>query len=789
MTLSAEPQSKRMATLLRLFAWLWALVLLGCVLGLAWLVRDGLPVDTRLTAMLPEDHQSPLIEQANVQLGRGFEDRFVLLLSSPNLKADTQALARALGDAGKHEGQDTPLLAKIDWRDTDLIDSDPRQALGRYRYRLLTPELQHIIDQDGGESLIEPALRNLFSPTGQPDPVADPFGLLERWLDARDESPVQARNGLLTVTLQGNPHAMLIGDLAGSPYDIGAQQAMTRTLKDFEQDHPQATLLRSGLIFHAAAGARQAQREITTIGLGAFIGLVAILLLVFRSPWVLAQMMLPLACGLLLALPVTLMLFGRLHLMTLAFGASLIGIAIDYALHLQCDRAVHGRDFRLGRLLPGLTLGLVSSLLAYLAQTLTPMPGLRQMATFAALGLLGAWLSVVLWLPRMRLPSPAATRRLAEGLWRWTTPRRGLTPSIALVGLLICSALIGWQLTSDDSLRLLNPSPETLLDQERQVQQALGSDTGNRYLLVTATDEAALLSRLATLGDTLGDWIDEGLPLRITNLADSVPPLGVQQESLARVKRLYGQPLKALVQQAGLDDKVVERARTRLEDAPVLDVATWLDSPLGNSQRRLWLGEPESEPETQESVRIAAALLVQFTGEDGQASALEQRLTALAGNDDDVIYVNRVARIGELLGQLRKNIVWWVAAAVMALSLLLIWRYGQNTWRVLTPPLGALLGTLTLFALIGIPLNVFSQLGLLLVLGIGLDAGIFSVEHGSRASTWLAISLSTLTSLLAFGLLTFSATPALHYLGLSCLIGLAMVWCLVPWVRPSREHA
>ncbi|WP_227369944.1 MMPL family transporter [Halomonas sp. M20] len=782
---TAEPQPKKMASLLRLFAWLWALVLLVCILGLGWLVRDGLPVDTRLTAMLPEDHQSPLIEQANGQLGRGFEDRFVLLLSSSNLKADTRTLASTLSDADKAENHGTPLLAEIDWRDTDLIDSDPRQALDRYRYRLLTPELQQIIDQGGSESLIEPALRNLFSPTGQPDPVADPFGLLERWLEARDGSPVQARDGLLTVTLQGSTHALLIGDLAGSPYDIGAQQAMTRILEEFEREHPQATLLRSGLIFHAAAGARQAKREITTIGLGAFIGLVTILLLVFRSPRVLAQMMLPLACGLLLALPVTIMLFGRLHLMTLAFGASLIGIAIDYALHLQCDRAVHGRNFRLGRLLPGLTLGLASSLLAYLAQTLTPMPGLRQMATFAALGLLGAWLSVVLWLPCMRLPSPAATRRLADMLWRRTTPRRGLTPKIALLGLLICGALIGWQLTSDDSLRLLNPSPKALLDQERQVQQALGSDTGNRYLLVTATDEGALLNRLAALGGTLDDWIDEGVPLRITNLADSVPPPRVQQENLSRVKRLYEQPLDALVRQAGLDARVIERARTRLDDVPVLDVATWLASPLGTSQQRLWL----SQPETQDSTLVAAALLLQFTGEDDQAPALEQRLQTLAADDDDVIYVNRVARIGELLGQLRKNIVWWVAAAVAALSLLLTWRYGRDTWRVLTPPLGALLGTLSLFALAGIPLNVFSQLGLLLVLGIGLDAGIFSVEHSRRASTWLAISLSTLTSLLAFGLLAFSATPALHYLGLSCLIGLAMVWCLVPWVRPSREHS
>ncbi|MGC3874750.1 MMPL family transporter [Halomonas sp. GXIMD04776] len=800
MTPPAEPRSQKAAKTPRLLAWLWGLVLLACILGLAWLLRDGLPVDTRLTAMLPEDHQSPLIEQANAQLGSGFEDRFVLLLSSPTLKTDAQVLAKALSEAGKNENDESdsaPLLSEIDWRDIDLIDgnSDPRQALDSYRYRLLTPELRRIIDQDGGESLVEPALRALFSPAGQPDPVADPFGLLQRWLGARDTSPVQARDGLLTVAVQGRPRALLIGDLASNPYDIGAQQAMTQTLEDFERTHPEATLLRSGLIFHAAAGARQAQREITTIGLGAFIGLVMILLLVFRSPRVLAQMLLPLACGLLFALPLTLALFGRLHLMTLAFGASLIGIAIDYALHLQCDRAVHGRAFRLRRLLPGLTLGLVSSLLAYLAQTLTPMPGLRQMATFAALGLLGAWLSVVLWLPRLRLPSSASTARLAERLWRWTTPPRGLKPGVALIAVLISSALIGWQLTSDDSLHLLNPSPETLLEQERQVQQALGSDTGNRYLLVTAPNEAALLTRLAKLGDTLEGWNDEGVSLKTANLADSVPPPEQQEEDLARVRRLYGQPLETLARRAGLDTRIVERARERLEDVPVLDVATWLDSPLGTAQRRLWLGRPETKSKTvdvQGKRPVAATLLIQSTGKadkDGQAIDLERRLTRLAAQDDNVTYVNRVARIADLLGQLRKNIVWWVTAAVAALTLLLVWRYGRATWRVLTPPMGALLGVLMLFALSGIPLNVFSQLGLLLVMGIGLDAGIFSVEHGRRASTWLAISLSTLTSLLAFGLLAFSATPALHYLGLSCLIGLAMVWCLVPWVRPDPEHA
>nr|WP_297459868.1 MMPL family transporter [uncultured Halomonas sp.] len=768
----------------RALAWLWGLALLVCALATAWLLRDGLPTDTRLTAMLPEDRQAPLIERADANLSRSFENRFVVLLTAPDLQDAAQALAERLSRAGGA----SPLLSRLIWRDVDLADADPRKALDAYRYRLLTPALQHTIDSDGGASLVMPALRSLFSPTAQPQPVADPFGLLDAWLAARDDSRVEARDGLLTVTDDGKRYSLVIGELAEGPYSLPSQQALTTAIEDFQQAHPDASLLRSGLIFHAAAGAEQAKREVGTIGLGALLGLVIILLVVFRSPRVLAQMLLPLGCGLLLALPLTLALFGQLHVLTLAFGASLIGIAIDYALHLQCERAVAGHGFRLRPLLPGLALALISSLLAYLAQALTPLPGLRQMAIFAALGLLGAWLTVVLWLPRLATPTHPATTRIAERLWRISMPSRRLTPAGALIGAGLLGVLAAWQLTVNDSLRLLNPSSPAMLAEERQVQRLMGSDTGSRYLLVSANDEAALLARLAEIGDTLDRWIAEGASLRYTNLADSVPPPEVQRANLARVRQLYGEPLTALVTQAGLPESIAERARARLIDAPILDVATWLDSAIGEADRRLWLGSvdaAQADMANDESSRVAAVMPLSGS----ESATLEQRLADFAERHADVIHVDRVERLSNLLGELRAHIALWVGVALAGMAIVLAWRYRSLAWRVLVPPAGAVLIVLAIFGVIGVPLNVFSQLGMLLVLGIGLDAGIFNVEHARRPATWLAISLSTLTSLLAFGLLAFSATPALHHLGLTCLLGLAAVWLLVPWVRPIHVRS
>ena len=62
----------------------------------------------------------------------------------------------------------------------------------------------------------------------------------------------------------------------------------------------------------------------------------------------------------------------------------------------------------------------------------------------------------------------------------------------------------------------------------------------------------------------------------------------------------------------------------------------------------------------------------------------------------------------------------------------------------------------------------------------------FLAETGEASQTWLAVSLSTWTSLLAFGLLALSRTPVLHHFGVTVAIGLGLVWLLSPTMRATR---
>jgi predicted exporter len=73
-------------------------------------------------------------------------------------------------------------------------------------------------------------------------------------------------------------------------------------------------------------------------------------------------------------------------------------------------------------------------------------------------------------------------------------------------------------------------------------------------------------------------------------------------------------------------------------------------------------------------------------------------------------------------------------------------------------------------------------LALMLLLGVGVDYGIFMQEDPQRGddAPWLAVGLSAASTLLSFGLLALSGTPALRAFGLTMLLGTALVWFIAP---------
>ena len=86
-------------------------------------------------------------------------------------------------------------------------------------------------------------------------------------------------------------------------------------------------------------------------------------------------------------------------------------------------------------------------------------------------------------------------------------------------------------------------------------------------------------------------------------------------------------------------------------------------------------------------------------------------------------------------------------------------------------------------------LQLFHVLALMLLLGVGVDYGIFMQEHPDRSdrTPWLAVGMSAANTILSFGLLGLSSTPALQAFGLTMLLGTALVWLIVPCFGYANE--
>jgi predicted exporter len=166
------------------------------------------------------------------------------------------------------------------------------------------------------------------------------------------------------------------------------------------------------------------------------------------------------------------------------------------------------------------------------------------------------------------------------------------------------------------------------------------------------------------------------------------------------------------------------------------------------------------------------------------------QLAAAAEGLPGVRWVDKAGDVSGLLARYRWAMAALLLAGHVAVLVALCWRYRRAAWRAWLPTAVASLLTVACLGWLGEPLQLSNILALLLLLGIGVDYGIFLLEHEGDGAAWLAVVLGAASTWLAFGLLALSSTPALHAFGLTLLLGVALVWALSPWLRqPARNAA
>ncbi len=510
------------------------------------------------------------------------------------------------------------------------------------------------------------------------------------------------------------------------------------------------------------------------------IGIVALILLALGSIRYLWVALIPIFVGVLGGLVVCLLVFSKLHVITVVFGASLVGVCIDYCLHFFSYHR-SSRQWNAARsmrnLLPTMLFGMFTTVLGYAAIGLSPLVGLRQLSVFACSGVCFAFLvtyllsPVLLAKPNRYSDAPSILFRLWGGYLGNVLEKKKKYCFIGFIILSVC--LFGLlRFHVDDSPKALISLPSRLVYEERKINEITGNKSETGMIIVNGMSHEALLQNMEKLDRQL--FLTPDVPIVDGILLNRfIPSQKTQKQDYNLLRNLNQPALISHLIEIGFSQILLDsvKALFNLPYNENLSLDSWLNNNhLFEGLKQNYLGKLEGR-------HLAIVPLTKIMDQQ----VLEEKL----GNMDFASLYRPIRDTTRVLSQYRLSVTYLLILAFSFVLLALMARYKKRALFVFLPTLLACVCAIGILGWIKVPFNLIHLIGFLLVLGLGVDYSIFLADSSASHITvsYGAITLSALTTALSFGLLGLSSQAVLQALGLTTFLGTFFAWLFAPLAR------
>ena len=788
--------------------WIWLAALLLCGVLVA---RTTFTAD--MSAFLP---RSPTPEQQLLvdQLRDGLVSRLILVAVEGGDPASRAAASGAM--AGQLRGDKR--FTTVSNGESGGLQRD-QAFLFEHRYLLSPAVTPARFSAEGLRAALGDTLDLLASPAGlltksllPRDPTGEIPLLLEEFSDDGSSGANRPNTAGGVWASRDGQRALLLVQTVAPGSDTDAQEdALGAVRSAFAQARHSASagadlrLVATGPGVFAVQARDTIKREVTRTSVISLVLMLTLLIVIYRSLTTLALGMVPVISGTVAGIVAVSLGFGEVHGITLGFGTTLIGEAVDYSIYLfvQSERTATSKTVWVRRFWPTIRLGVLTSVAGFASLLFSGFPGLAQLGLYSIVGLLTAAAVTRFVLPLL-LPEGFRVRDVSAlgerlGVWVRFAPRLKWA---ALAGMLLACVPLAMNRDTLWNHELSGLSPISLADQMQDT--ALRADLGApdvRYLVVisAATQEQVLQAAEGTVQALQGlvarqvitgvDTPTRFLPSMATQQARlaSLPPAAQLKESLAQaVKDL---PIQADRLAPFLIDAEAARQSRPLQRADLngTTLAVAVDGML--MQRGASPDRPAGW----------TALLPLHAPANGiiDAAAVRQVLADAPGDraTGSALFVDLKGEADRLYsGYLREAIVLSLAGlAAVALLLLLSLRSAVSTLRVLAPPAAAIIVVLGGLALAGHRLTILHLIGLLLVVAVGSNYALFfnsgprrsgPEDEAARADneasgitprTLASLLFANLTTVAGFGVLAISSVPVFQAIGLTVGPGSVLV--------------
>ncbi|WP_371141664.1 MMPL family transporter [Burkholderia cepacia] len=805
----SSPVARRLHALRQraVLVWLLALVACGIAIGRAHFTAD-------LSAFLPS---SPSAGQRVLvdQLRDGIVSRLILVAIDGGDAATRAALSRRVAGTLRAD----PQFAAVHNGEA-ANDARDRQFIFDHRYLLSPAVTPQRFSADGLHQALGDSLDLLSSSAGLVAKALlprDPTGEVATLVDQLDGAAQPASRDGVWASRDGT-RAVLVVQTAAAGSDTDAQaraiDAVRRAFAAAKQASKQAmpnaaaaTLAMTGPGVFSVDTRDTIRHDVERLSTASVVLIVALLLTLYRSPRTLALGLLPVLTGVAAGIAAVSVAFGTVHGLTLGFGTTLIGEAVDYSIYLFVQSAQAGTRGTarpadatrawVAAYWPTIRLGVLTSVCGFASMLFSGFPGLVQLGLYSIVGLTAAALVTRFVLPHLRGEHVAIrdVSRIGAVLARAADAAPRLRWPLAVLVIAAGATLV---LHRDGlwsrELAALSPVPAPAQALDARLRADVGAPDVRYLVVIAAPTEQAALERAERVAAQLQPLVDRGALAGFETPARFLPSDAAQRARLASLPD--ADVLAARMRDAVANQPIavrpglfapfiadVEAARhapllTRADlrgTSMALAVDALLTERDGRWSAMLPLRAPDAARTAQPASSLDATPIRAAVARAGVPDALFVDMKAEA----DRLYVSYVHE------DIRLSLAGFAAIAVL---LLIALRSPRRVVRALAPLVAAVLVVTAGFALAGVPLTILHLVGMLLIVAVGSNYALFFCKRDDAQPvtphTLVSLLIANLATVAGFGLLALSRVPLLETFGLTvgpgAMLALAFAAILAP---------
>ncbi len=488
------------------------------------------------------------------------------------------------------------------------------------------------------------------------------------------------------------------------------------------------------------------------------------------------------------AIALTSLFYDKLSGLALGFGIVLLGITVDVATHLYLalTKGEGSPSEAMKQVAKPVLYTVLTTAAVFVVLMFSQVPSHRQMAVLALFGVLFATACAYLVIPAI-----AAThlkKPVTAGKSNWLTLYTPKRPrAILLIWLiLVVLGVIAWpQLRYNGDLRGLDVPDKQVIEGERHFKATWGGGDEQAFILATGNSLDEVLDKNYRVYRFLQD---NGVK-KFQSFAPLLPGPGAQAQNLEGWQQFWAE------NRIEFENRFVAAAVARGFTEKAFDpFFAWLSlSPQPLSPEK-FLGGP-LQPLFSSMLKIPKEKVSEDNGYMAMTTvAIDDKILSellqFGEREEGVrVLANKKWR-AEVERLLRYDVqtLSLVAALIITLMVIYQFRKARAVVAVLAPVISSLAAMSIFCFLTGGQLNMMHLIMGLMVIGVSVDYGIFSVcakLAGHERISELSVSLTAASSLIGFGVLAFSGHPALYALGVTVLVGIGVAWPTALLVSPA----